>query len=49
MVEEGLVQITDDAITVSETGTLVIRNIAMPFDAYMQKHAASQKTFSKTV
>ncbi len=49
MVEEGLVQITDDAITVSETGTLVIRNIAMPFDAYMQKHAASKKTFSKTV
>ena len=49
MVEEGLVHITDDAITVSETGTLVIRNIAMPFDAYMQKHAASKKTFSKTV
>ena len=49
MVEEGLVQISDDAITVSETGTLVIRNIAMPFDAYMQKHAASKKTFSKTV
>ena len=49
MVEEGLVHISDDAITVSETGTLVIRNIAMPFDAYMQKHAASKKTFSKTV
>ncbi|MCF6201172.1 MAG: oxygen-independent coproporphyrinogen III oxidase [Hydrogenimonas sp.] len=49
MVEEGLVQISDDAITVSQTGTLVIRNIAMPFDAYMKKHAESKKTFSKTV
>jgi len=49
MVEEGLVKITDKAITVSPTGTLVIRNIAMPFDAYMKKHAGSKKTFSKTV
>ncbi len=49
MVEEGLVKITDKEITVSQTGTLLIRNIAMPFDAYMQKHAASKKTFSKTV
>ena len=49
MVDEGLVQISDKEITVSQTGTLVIRNIAMPFDAYMKKHAGSKKTFSKTV
>jgi len=49
MVDEGLVQISDKEITVSQTGTLVIRNIAMPFDAYMQKHSSSKKTFSKTV
>ncbi|WP_457596695.1 oxygen-independent coproporphyrinogen III oxidase [Hydrogenimonas sp.] len=49
MEEEGLVTISPEGIEVSETGTLVIRNIAMPFDAYMQKHAGSQKTFSKTV
>ncbi|WOE69480.1 oxygen-independent coproporphyrinogen III oxidase [Hydrogenimonas thermophila] len=49
MVDEGLVQISDKEITVSQTGTLVIRNIAMPFDAYMKKHASSKKTFSKTV
>jgi len=49
MAEEGLVTIGDKKIEVSETGTLVIRNIAMPFDAYMQKHAESKKTFSKTV
>ena len=49
MIDEGLVKVTGKAIKVSETGTLVIRNIAMPFDAYMKKHAGSKKTFSKTV
>lgn len=47
--EDGLLTINDDFIECSETGTLLIRNIAMPFDAYMKKHAASSKTFSKTV
>jgi len=36
-------------IECSQTGTLLIRNIAMPFDAYMKNHAASKKTFSKTI
>ncbi|MFK5975381.1 MAG: oxygen-independent coproporphyrinogen III oxidase [Sulfurovum sp.] len=48
-VEAGLVTITDDKISVSTTGTLLIRNIAMPFDAYMKKYAKSKKAFSKTV
>ena len=47
--EEDLLSINDDSIECSETGTLLIRNIAMPFDAYMKKHASSSKTFSKTV
>ncbi len=47
--EEKLLTMDDDHIECSETGTLLIRNIAMPFDAYMKKHAASSKTFSKTV
>lgn len=47
--EDELLTIDDDFIECSETGTLLIRNIAMPFDAYMKKHAASSKTFSKTV
>ena len=46
---DGLLKIDDEHIVCSETGTLLIRNIAMPFDAYMKKHATSQKTFSKTV
>ena len=48
-VVDGIVEITDEHITCNQTGTLLIRNIAMPFDAYMGKHAQSKKTFSKTV
>jgi oxygen-independent coproporphyrinogen-3 oxidase len=48
-VEDELLSISDDKIECSETGTLLIRNIAMPFDAYMKKHSANKKTFSKTV
>ncbi|MDQ1264039.1 MAG: oxygen-independent coproporphyrinogen oxidase [Campylobacterota bacterium] len=47
--EDDLLTISDDFIECSQTGTLLIRNISMPFDAYMKKHAASAKTFSKTV
>ena len=48
-VDDDLLIITDKKIACSQTGTLLIRNIAMPFDAYMKKHAANKKTFSKTV
>ena len=48
-VEEGLLTMNKKHIECSQTGTLLIRNIAMPFDAYMNKHVASKKTFSKTV
>ena len=47
--EAELVTVTPEKISVSTTGTLLIRNIAMPFDAYMHKHAQSKKAFSKTV
>ncbi|HIP15000.1 MAG TPA: oxygen-independent coproporphyrinogen III oxidase, partial [Sulfurimonas autotrophica] len=48
-VEEELITMSDDCIVCSETGTLLIRNIAMSFDAYMKRHSGSDKTFSKTV
>ncbi|MGB6019579.1 MAG: oxygen-independent coproporphyrinogen III oxidase [Sulfurimonadaceae bacterium] len=48
-IDESLVSVDADHIACSETGTLLIRNIAMVFDAYMNKHAGSKKTFSKTV
>ena len=47
--KEGLVSVNDKAIEVSPTGTLLIRNIVMPFDAYMKKHGEGKKVFSKTV
>jgi len=48
-VDEELLSMDDEHIECSETGTLLIRNICMPFDAYMKKHVANKKTFSKTV
>jgi oxygen-independent coproporphyrinogen-3 oxidase len=48
-VEADLMTIDENEIKVSTTGTLLIRNIAMPFDAYMKKYAQSKKAFSKTV
>ncbi|HIP14060.1 MAG TPA: oxygen-independent coproporphyrinogen III oxidase [Sulfurimonas autotrophica] len=48
-IEEELITINNEYIECSPTGTLLIRNIAMPFDAYMKHHAHSDKTFSKTV
>ena len=47
--EEGLVTMSDTRIDVSPTGTLLIRNISMPFDAYMHKYEGAKKSFSKTV
>ncbi len=48
-VAEDLLTMDENHIECSQTGTLLIRNIAIPFDAYMKKHATNQKTFSKTV
>jgi oxygen-independent coproporphyrinogen-3 oxidase len=48
-VDDDLIIIDNEKIECSQTGTLLIRNIAMPFDAYMKRHAGSDKTFSKTV
>ncbi len=47
--EAELLTISKDKIEVAPTGTLLIRNIAMPFDAYMNKYEGSKKSFSKTV
>jgi len=47
-VDDNLVEITPDKITVSKTGTMLIRNIVLPFDEYFKK-MQNQKAFSKTV
>lgn len=43
------VQITPEKISVNETGTLIIRNIAMCFDAYLKQIPENLRRFSKTV
>lgn len=47
-VADGLVRITDDRIEVLGMGILVIRNIAMAFDAYLKKQM-EKPVFSSTV
>jgi len=47
-VDDNLVEITPEKITVSKTGTMLIRNIVLPFDEYFKK-MQNQKAFSKTV
>jgi oxygen-independent coproporphyrinogen-3 oxidase len=48
-VTDDLITMDENKIECSQTGTLLIRNIAMAFDAYMHQHSGSKKTFSKTV
>ncbi|TKX31196.1 oxygen-independent coproporphyrinogen III oxidase [Campylobacter aviculae] len=46
---EDFLNISEDDIKVNETGVLLIRNIAMCFDAYMKNISEEKKVFSKTV
>jgi oxygen-independent coproporphyrinogen-3 oxidase len=47
--EAELVTISEDRIQVSQTGTMLIRNISMPFDAYLNNIPEDQRRFSKTI
>ncbi len=46
MHDDGLIELTDNSITVIDKGRLLIRNICMVFDAYL---ATSKTQFSKTI
>lgn len=46
---EGLVIESDDTLEIIGTGQLLVRNIVLPFDAYMKKIGSGTKVFSKTV
>lgn len=48
-VSEGLLEIGADSIKIAGSGILVIRNIAMCFDAYLEKMVKEKAVFSKTV
>lgn len=47
--KEELIEVYEDKILVNPTGTMLIRNIVMPFDAYLQKIPENKRRFSKTV
>ena len=48
MIDDGLIIVDTDAITVTAKGRLFIRNICMVFDRYIAK-ATSEKRFSKAI
>jgi oxygen-independent coproporphyrinogen III oxidase len=48
LVDDGIVTLTPDSITVNGMGILVIRNVAMAFDAYLPTQM-EKPIFSKTV
>ncbi len=47
--EFGLIERTSDGLVVSNEGRMIIRNMAMVFDAWLPKLAADQARFSRTV
>ena len=48
-VDDGILEIKDSGIYANATGGMLIRNIAMVFDAYLDKIPEDQRRFSKTV
>jgi oxygen-independent coproporphyrinogen III oxidase len=48
-VAHGFVVRTPDAIEVTETGRLFVRNVCMAFDAYLKRHEGDGPRFSRTV
>jgi oxygen-independent coproporphyrinogen-3 oxidase len=47
---DGLVRVSADAIEVTPTGRLFVRNVSMVFDRYLRaRTAAAQPVFSRTV
>ncbi|RMF68100.1 MAG: oxygen-independent coproporphyrinogen III oxidase [Calditrichaeota bacterium] len=47
--EDGLIETPDSRIVVTETGHLLIRNIAMAFDKYLARQKPEQQVYSRTV
>jgi oxygen-independent coproporphyrinogen-3 oxidase len=48
-VDEDLVEITPHSITIKGAGRLLLRNIAMCFDAYLERMQMDKPVFSRTV
>jgi oxygen-independent coproporphyrinogen-3 oxidase len=49
MEADGLVTLSPEKVTVTQPGRFFLRNIAMPFDAYLKQQSAEKPRFSKTL
>jgi oxygen-independent coproporphyrinogen-3 oxidase len=49
MAADGLMVLTAEKISVTEVGRIFLRNIAMPFDAYLKQPAEQKPRFSRTL
>lgn len=49
MVADGLVALDDNGLTATARGRLLLRNIAMAFDAYLRNSSSGQARFSRTI
>ena len=49
MQQDGLVALTPEAIRVTDTGRIFLRNIAMAFDAYLKQATEEKPRYSRTV
>jgi len=47
--EAELLSISDEKIEANQTGSMLIRNISMPFDAYLNNIPEDKRRFSKTI
>jgi oxygen-independent coproporphyrinogen-3 oxidase len=47
MQQDGLLELSDNTITVTPAGKLLIRNICMVFDAYLR--AQKEQRFSRVI
>jgi len=47
--KEGLIELRDDRIIVHPLGRLIVRNVAMCFDAYLERLLKEKPVFSRTV
>lgn len=46
---DGLVEVASDHLHITPRGQILLRNVAMVFDAYLDKRPPSERKFSKTV
>ncbi len=48
-IEAGFVELTGDAVTVTDAGRLFVRNVCMAFDRYLEAKQRDKPIFSRTV